>query len=235
MLKRVVPFNDVFNFRDLGGYPTSDGYTVTWRRLYRSGELGRMTGDDPDRFVALGLRTVVDLRRPTEIAKHGRVPDLDGIAYHHLHLLHPHWEPSEITTVTQRTAYLLARYGEMSGDGGEAIGAALRLIADAQAAPLVFHCAAGKDRTGIVAALTLALLGVDDDTIAFDYALSQAAERSYRARKGEPLHPVTVTPTQVMLSFLAELRAGHGSVEAYVKSLGVTSDDIAAMRGHLLV
>jgi protein tyrosine/serine phosphatase len=234
VLERAVAFNDVFNFRDLGGYPTSDGRTVAWRRLYRSGELGRMAGEDQDRFTAIGIRTVVDLRRPVEIAKHGRVPVIDGVVYHHLHLLHPHWEPTEILTEADRTAYLLARYGEMSSEGGEAIGAALRLVADAATAPLVFHCAAGKDRTGIVAALVLSLLGVNDQTIAADYAISQNWELVFRARRGEPGHPVTVTPTQVMFDFLDGLRTGHGSIEAYVKSVGVTSNDIDAMRSHLL-
>ncbi|HEY7226149.1 MAG TPA: tyrosine-protein phosphatase [Micromonosporaceae bacterium] len=234
MTQRLVTFTDLYNFRDLGGYLTSDGRTVAWQRLFRSDDLGRLAKVDHDRFAALGIRTVVDLRRPQEVAEFGRVPQLTGLTYHHLHLLHPRWEPREFADVAERTAYLVERYGEMSAAGGEAIGAALRLIAQAQAAPLVVHCIAGKDRTGIISALVLSLLGVPDETIATDYALSDHSETAYRRSRDMPSAPFTVAPAAAMLTFLQGLRAEHGSVEGYVDSIGVTARDVAAMRAHLL-
>jgi protein tyrosine/serine phosphatase len=231
---RRVSFHQLFNFRDLGGYLAADGRQVAWRRLYRADNLGRLSGEDIDRFTALGIRAVVDLRRPTEIAEHGRIPELAGVAYHHLHLVHPAWESSPQDDLPARVAYLLDRYSEMVEAGGDAIGDALRLIAQSSSTPLVFHCMAGKDRTGIVAALTLALLGVDDETIAADYTLSEASDVTYRLRHALTPAPYTVVPAAVMTSWLAWLRDGHGSIEGYVKSLGVTADDVAAMREHLL-
>ena len=230
----TLAFDELFNFRDLGGYRTVDGRTVASGRLYRADDLGRLSGDDLARFTALGIRSVVDLRRPTEIAEYGRVPQLVGVDYHHLHLLHPKWERCGEVDLAERTAWLVARYREMSLDGGRAIGDALRLIARASNAPLVFHCMAGKDRTGIVAALVLSLLGVDDETIGADYALSEVSDAAYRLSRALEPAPYVVVPAGVMLDFLAALRDVHGSIEGYVKSTGVTSDDVTAMREHLL-
>ena len=240
MPERGVPFTDVYNFRDLGGYRTADGGTVAWHRLYRSDDLGRLGDADLDHFASLGIRTVVDLRRPNEVADLGRIPELDGVTYRHVHMAHPPWPSHRFTDNAERTAFVIERYREMSEAGGAAIGEALRLIADADTAPLVVHCIAGKDRTGIVSALTLSLLGVDDDTIADDYTLSEAAEPqawAYYARiKPDVVRPANIifSPREAMLAFLEDLRATHGSVEKYASAIGVTDEDVAAMRGHLL-
>jgi protein tyrosine/serine phosphatase len=232
----MVTFTDLYNFRDLGGYPSADGRTVAWRRLFRSDDLGRLACDeDRDRFRALEIRTVVDLRRPEEVDELGRVPGFAGLAYHHLHLVHPQWDPQDSADRSDRTTFLVSRYSEMAATGGDAIGDALRLIADARSAPLVVHCIAGKDRTGMVSALTLSLLGVDDETIGADYALSETSEAAFRAARGEQPKPYMISPAAAMTGFLDQLRAGYGSVEAYAKSVGVTEDHCAAMRAHLLV
>jgi len=240
MRERGVAFVDVYNFRDLGGYRTADGNTVVWQRLYRSDDLGRLRDEDYERFTSLGIRTVVDLRRPNEVADLGRIPELDGVTYHHVHMAHPPWPSQRFADTAERTAFVIERYREMSLAGGAAIGEALRLISDEDFAPLVVHCIAGKDRTGIVAALTLSLLGVDDETIADDYALSEEAEPqawAYYARiRPDVVRPahITISPRAAMLAFLEELRATHGSVEQYASTIGVTDEHVAAMRGHLL-
>lgn len=231
-----MTFSILFNFRDLGGYATVDGRTVARGRIFRSDDLCRLAGADDDlaAFEALGIRTVVDLRRPTEVAQFGRVPVLDGLTYHHVHLVHPLWPQAPVADVEARVDFLLTRYGEMAVASAEGIGTALRLIADSKTAPLVVHCIAGKDRTGIVSALTLSLLGVDDETVAEDYALSEPGVAAFHAWNGTPGPVVASTPPQVMLRFLAALRAGHGSIEDYARSLGVTDDHLAELRGHML-
>jgi protein tyrosine/serine phosphatase len=240
MDERGVVFADVYNFRDLGGYHTSDGRTVAWRRLYRSDDLGRLREDDLDTFDALGIRTVVDLRRPHEIEELGRIPEIDGVEYHHVHMAHPPWPSQRFVDTTERIPFLIERYREMSIEAADGIGEALRLIADPAAAPLVFHCIAGKDRTGMISALTLSLLGVDDDTIADDYTLSEAAEESAWAYWGRikpgAVRPrgIVVSPREAMLVFLTELRERHGTVADYAASLGVTDRHVASMRAHLL-
>lgn len=234
MLERAILFNQIYNFRDLGGYPTTDGRTVAWRRLFRSDDLSRLTVQDGDQFAALGIRTVIDLRRPAEIAKLGRVPEFTGVDHQHAHLMYPPWDLAEHTSLAERVAFLTSRYGEMATVGGEAIGNALRLIADADRAPAVVHCFVGMDRTGIVSALTLCLLGVPDEVIAEDYTLSEAAVPALQAAHKFGPYQFPSTPADAMIGFLEGLRAEHGSVEAYAKSIGVTDDHIAAMRAHLL-
>lgn len=235
MTTRVVTFTDLYNFRDLGGYPTIDGRTVTWGRVYRSDNLGRLCPADHDSFTALGIRTVIDLRHPDELADDGRLPELPGIDFRHLHLVYPTWEAyDEFAHIDERAAYLAARYLEMAHSGVEAIAGSLRLIADQDAAPLVFHCLAGKDRTGIVAAVTLALLGVDDETVAEDYALSEESVAAYRASRNLEPYALHSVPAAAMLAFLAGLRAEHGSVEGYARWLGLTDDELTALRAHLL-
>src|SRR5512139_4174286 len=146
MGERAVTFTNVFNFRDLGGYPTADGRSVRWHRLYRADDLSRIAGADRDRFSALGIRTVIDLRRPHEIEHIGRIPEIDGCSYHHVHLKHPKWENPSFADTAARAAFVTERYLELSDKAGDGVGEALRLIADEQTAPLVFHCIAGKDR-----------------------------------------------------------------------------------------
>ena len=114
-----------------------------------------------------------------------------------------------------------------------------KVVDDWSIAPEVW-AAIRKDRTGIVSALTLSLLGVDDDTIADDYTLSEAAEESAWAYWGRikpgavrPRH-IVVSPREAMLVFLTELRERHGTVADYAASLGVTDRHVASMRDHLL-
>jgi protein tyrosine/serine phosphatase len=241
--RRAVVFDNVFNFRDLGGYRGADGRTVRWGRLFRADDLCRLDDADLARFGELGVRTVVDLRRPDEIARAGRIRPA-AYTYLHAHVVHPDWPVvTEFATAQARVAYLVERYREMAEEGGDAIGLALRTVADASAAPVVFHCVAGKDRTGLVAAFALYSLGVSEDDVADDYALSEAAEQGnwawYAAR-----HPngdrrrrwehYTVTPREAMLEFLAALRERHGTVEKYLASIGVTGEHVRSMREHLL-
>jgi protein-tyrosine phosphatase len=240
--ERAIAFTNLFNFRDLGGYPTADGRTVRWGRLYRSDDLSRLRPDEAERFRALGIRSVVDLRRPNEIAADGRIPDLDGCTYHHVHLKHPWWPEETFADTAERTAFVVQRYLEITEKAADGLGLALRLIADPDAAPLVVHCIAGKDRTGVVSALTLALLGVDDDVIADDYTLSEVAEpaswayltRDRPDKQADRWTHITVSPREGMLGFLAAVRDRHGSIERFVADVGVTDAHVAAMKRHLL-
>jgi protein tyrosine/serine phosphatase len=243
MRERTVTFTNVFNFRDLGGYRTADGAIVRWERLYRADDLSNLTELEYERFAELGIRTVVDLRRPNEVEELGRAPDLSGLDYRHVHLVHPKWERGEFDNTAERTEYVIERYREMADVSASGLGEALRLIADIDRAPLVFHCIAGKDRTGIVAALTLSLLGVPDQDVVDDYHLSEAAEPQAWARYTRVRRPdlqgfvrqYEVSPKAAMEGFLANLRAEHGSIEGYAASVGLTADHIAAMKAHLLV
>lgn len=237
----VPTFSTVFNFRDVGGYAVQDGRTVRRGRLYRSDSLHRIDGTDRENFVALGIRTVVDLRRPAEVAQLGRVPQYDGLVYRHIHPEHRDWSEVPYDEQLGLARYLADRYLELTETGAAGIAEAIGVIADETAAPMVVHCVAGKDRTGVVCALTLSTLGVEDSIIAEDYALSTAASERFSAwvrtqtpEATTPPKPYFSSPADAMLLFLAGLRQRHGSVEGYLLDAGCTRDQLTALRTHLV-
>lgn len=238
---RHVSHDLVFNLRDLGGYPTVDGRTTRWGRVFRGDGLHRLAAAD---CASLGLVTVLDLRTEREIDERGRL-DVDGIDWHHLPVLQATWDPDWATPDVSAERFLADRYLTMLGEGAEALGRALHVLADPERVPAAFHCAAGKDRTGVLAALLLSLLGVDDDTIAADYGLSRLGMDKLvewiRVAYPERLDTMADQPSafleapdDAMHLFLADLRAHHGSVEAYAASVGVGADVLASLRATLL-
>jgi protein tyrosine/serine phosphatase len=238
---RHLPFELAWNFRDLGGYLTADGRTTKWRTVFRADGVHRLTVDD---LAPLGIKTVVDLRTPLELEERGRFTH-DSVGYHHLPVLQSTWERDSVDISGPPERFLANRYLEMLDSGREAIPRALRLLADPEEVPLVFHCAAGKDRTGVVAALTLSLLGVPDETIVHDYALSTNATEKLIAwlkiEYPDKIAEIESQPTAFMSSpaeamhlFLSDLREQHGSVEHYAGAVGVEGATIEALRANLL-
>ncbi|MBO3736284.1 tyrosine-protein phosphatase [Actinoplanes flavus] len=238
---RNLTFSGAFNFRDVGGYAGLDGRRVRWRRLFRADALHSLDEEDAETFASLGVRTVIDLRRPSEVEKFGRVAESHRVDYRNLVLRHVDWDEIEQPEESVRARWLADRYLNFAEDGREGIAGSLRLIADAEAAPVVVHCMAGKDRTGTVCALTLSLLGVSDEDIAADYALTTEAMRRLTASILR-VSPESVqgkdhmfdSPAEAMHLFLDDLRELHGSVESYAKEIGLTDDELAALRSHLL-
>jgi protein-tyrosine phosphatase len=238
---RNLGFSKTYNFRDVGGYAGLDGRTVRWRRLFRSDALHRIGDEDASAFAALGVRTVIDLRRPFEIERYGRVAERYGLDYRNLVLQHIDWDEIGHPDDVVHERWLADRYLNFAEDGHEAILASLRIIADPERAPVIVHCMAGKDRTGTVCALALSLLGVSDEDIAADYALTTEAMKRLTDYLMEK-HPSAVlgnehmwdSPPGAMLMLLADLRALHGSIENYVREIGLLDSEIASMRAHLL-
>nr|WP_222109612.1 tyrosine-protein phosphatase [Streptomyces cupreus] len=215
------------NFRDLGGYRTPDGRRVRPGRLYRADSLGKLTEgtEDWSRFLALGVRTVIDLRYPWEIETRGRVPDHASFTYRNLSIEHRPYDQAALTADVAAGPYLAERFLEVAEDGTEEIRQALELIAKSAESnePLVFHCASGKDRTGELAALVLSLLGVDEQTIIEDFSLTELATEAllseWRARNDgrSPQWPdFARAPESVMRLFLKALKERYGSIEGYV-------------------
>ena len=239
-LDRHLPFDVVFNFRDLGGYPAAGGATVKWRTLFRADGVHRLSVDD---LAPLGVRTVVDLRTANELER-GRFTH-DSISYHHHPILEDMWDREAVDAELEPVTFLADRYVEMLATGRDAIARTLRIVGDAGALPLVFHCAAGKDRTGVVAAMVLSLLGVGDDDIANDYSLSRLGMPRFKewviatypeaadAMSDQPA-AFLAAPVEAMHLFLERLRAEFGSVHDYVVGLGVTEATLDAVRENLL-
>ncbi|MFG1654814.1 tyrosine-protein phosphatase [Micromonospora sp. NPDC049275] len=240
-MDRHVAFDRLHNFRDLGGYRAADGRTLRWGLLYRSDSLGKLSGADLDRFQALGVRTVIDLRYPWEIAARGRAPEIDGLAWHNLSIEHRPYDQAVIDPAVDPWRHLADRYAEVAEDGVAELREALDVIA-AAGAPLVFHCASGKDRTGLLAALLLALLGVDEEQIAADFALTELATARLIA-DWQALNPDRAlvwpgygrAPEAIIRHFLADLTATYGSVVGYAtERLGVDDALTARLRERLL-
>ncbi|WP_043686180.1 GNAT family N-acetyltransferase [Streptomyces xylophagus] len=226
-MDRHIPFQNLPNFRDLGGYPTPDGRRVRPGLLYRADSLGELTEGTPDwrRFLSLGIGTVIDLRYPWEIERRGRVPEHASFTYHNLSIEHRPYSQTSLTPDIDPGPYLAERFAEVAEDGTEEIGQALRVVAAAaeQNTPLVFHCASGKDRTGLLAALVLGLLGVPEPTIIEDFTLTELATpallSAWRSRHDgrAPTWPAWGhAPEAVMRLFLAALTSRYGSIDGYV-------------------
>ncbi|MGP3936512.1 tyrosine-protein phosphatase [Nonomuraea sp. KM88] len=239
---RHIKFTNLCNFRDVGGYFTKDGRVVRWQRLYRADSLGWLAGDDLTTFRDLGVRAVIDLRHAFEIERYGRVPQSDGLLYQNLPVEGRRWDTA--TTYDEEIGierYLADRYLEVTEDGVANLRTALETIARADNAPTVIHCAAGKDRTGVLTALVLSLAGVGEDDIVADYALTGLATDRFIADWGRR-HPGTspwpgfgLAPAETMRLFLTDLVHRHGSVEAYADQvLGLAQDTVDELRDHLL-
>lgn len=225
-MDRHIPFAGLHNFRDLGGYTTSDDHSVRPGRLYRADSLGKLRPDTPDwdHFLSLGIRTVIDLRHPWEADGHGRIPSHPSFTYHNLSIEHRPYNQAALTPDIDPGPYLAERYTEVAEDGRKEIRRALELIAAAAEShtPLVFHCASGKDRTGQLAALVLGLLAIPTPTIIEDYTLTELAAPALLAdwttRNGHP--PAWPSfgraPASAMRLFLDSLTTRYGSIEGYV-------------------
>lgn len=242
-LDRAVTFRYVFNVRDLGGVPTLDGRTVRRGQVFRADGVHRLQGDDLIAAQALGLRTVIDLRTDDEVARGAFPHEEYPVAWHHLPVLRRIWSDDELVAGGSAADFLCDRYLDMLVHGGDSIAGAVELIA--AGAPALFHCAAGKDRTGVVAAVVLGLLDVSHDEIAADYHASAAAMASFvdwltlefpqalDAMTSQPPEYLEA-PADAMYGFLREVDEQYGSMERLARHLGVSEAAIAELRANLL-
>jgi protein tyrosine/serine phosphatase len=228
--------------RDLGGYPTRSGARVRRGRLYRSDSPHRIAGDDITAFERLGVRTFVDLRSHDELGRLGR-PPLDGTLRAYLHV--PLRRSSAGTELTGTELTLDRLYRQFVTHSGDELRAILRILSDDQALPALFYCVAGKDRTGIVAAIILGLLDVPDEAIAADYAATADTFDRFlelAAQDGDPLgladgrrvdRALLSADAETILAFLGWIRAEFGSVEDLVTGLGIDPAVIASLQRNL--
>jgi protein-tyrosine phosphatase len=244
---RRVALEAGFNFRDLGGHETAGGRRVRTGVLYRADTLHRLTAADLDVLRGLGLRTVIDLRTRTELERFGRAGLTDDeVAHHHLPMIDEVRSPESRRLEDEPTPEQRGElYLRMLEGGGPAVAASLRLLAAPGALPAVFHCTAGKDRTGVLAAIVLGQLGVPDDAIAEDYALTEESVEATRAwlEANDPAstaaratYPTWIweAPAETMLAFLRRVRQDHGSITDLLVGLGLTPAILDALAMALL-
>ncbi|MCK9931189.1 tyrosine-protein phosphatase [Frankia sp. Mgl5] len=240
---RLVRLEGAVNVRDLGGYPTMDGGRVRWGRVYRSAALHRLTAADLATVEQLGLRVVYDLRTEAEIE---RAPSLlpGGVRCERLAIGGSAARTRELTdlVVAGRLAevppdFLTRVYDAMAETGAPTFGRLLTGLAEPDATPALFHCTAGKDRTGVAAALLLSLLGVDEAVILDDFELSAVhytdpkMARLRRRLDGtdvdvERYRAVFGAPREALGTLLAALTERHGSVQGYLEEAAGTAPDL---------
>ncbi len=227
------------NLRDVGGYPGRDGRLTRWGTIYRSDCLDQLSDLSQAELLALGVRTIVDLRDNAEVQQRPNVfAGSARVRYRRL----PVWEsaPPELAFPTFVDGYLR----ELEECGPCFVRIAHTLL-EPDGLPALVHCAAGKDRTGIVVMLLLAIAGVPPDVIATDYALSEGclgapyaeAGRRWLVSRGhtwEQYGYIFQTPPERMLTTLDRLERRWGGVESYLIGEGLEGDELDALRERLL-
>jgi len=255
--RRVLPLQGGVNFRDLGGYRTEDGRQIRWETIYRSGTMSRLSAEDWGELARRGLRTICDLRDNSERrdAPHSAPPGDASPEY---------WVRSYEEAVgdlarmlkagcKDRDSYrrsMLEIYREIPEQHAESYAQLFRYLA-AGKVPLAFNCTAGKDRTGILAALLLSFLGVPRETIMDDYALTNSLMdfRSHLSDRNDPLsryryladmpwdivEPLFLADRSYIDHSLSVLEERYGSVDEFItRRLGVTPEMREAILGHAL-
>ena len=235
--KRNLDFPALLNARDLGGHPTLDGSRTRWRSLLRSDDLAQLNPAGLEAFSSYGIETVVDLRWPAEVAESPTPITrlLKHIRYEQIPLLTRTAEEWRVRRPDGTPKELWNR--AMLEQLRDEIKEVLQVIATASAGPLLFHCTAGKDRTGIIAALMLALADVMPEAIAHDYAASGENLREPYLRLYESADPNAIIeavrcPEQGVYNMLSYLDT-FGGVRAYLEDIGVEREHIERLRARL--
>jgi protein-tyrosine phosphatase len=250
---RIPRLTGILNFRDLGGYATRDGRVVRWNRLYRSAALHRMTVEDRGYLTSLGIRYAYDLRSSSErTGQPSRIHELPDLVYRAA----DHDEmPGDIPRLmrsrklqpAQSQAIMLDLYRQLPQIFRGAYAELFQHMAAGEL-PLLFNCAAGKDRTGVAAALVLTALGVPRELVIEDYLLTEQffEQTCAYVRNGpyanlfteadraiwEPFVRADATYLQAMFDYLD---VQYGGVSAYLRDeLGLTPAMETAIRDQLL-
>jgi protein-tyrosine phosphatase len=239
---RLLEWEGCLNARDLGGYATGDGRETRWGAVVRSASLAALTEAGRAALADYGVRAIVDLRLPAELADDPNPfaePGDHGIAYTNVSFIDPAAAPPDaVSTLAEDYLQMLDRYRQ-------GVAEAMTAVARAPDGAVLIHCAAGKDRTGLIAALLLGLAGVPDETIAADYAMTAELLRHREREWLEGLEPeeraereamlARYAPTaEVMSAVLEGLAERFGGVEAYLLATGLGRDDLDRLRDRLV-
>jgi len=240
-----VELEGCFNFRDLGGYQTAEGRRLRTGLVFRSDGLQHLTGADLEHLTdKVGLASVIDLRSTEEIDEDGSGRISERATIHHV----PLFERSRSQARTIDPESMPPNMGElyfiMLTAARVPIVEVVRLLSDFDH-PAVFHCAAGKDRTGVISALLLSLLGIPEETIVVDYAFSRANIDQINARLNSsatyqrlmddlPEGAYDADPA-AMLLFLDRVRENHGSMLEWAESSGIDAPARERLAARLLV
>ena len=238
--ERVLPLQRAVNFRDIGGYETQDGRFTKWGQVYRAGNLHALTPTDQQYLHNLDLKLVCDLRSTAVIRKRPDrfLPDPQR-QYQQFAMRNPSrvfslraiW--AALFRPRQLNQMMLEGYIRLAIEGNTAvICQTLQQLADPHNLPILIHCAAGKDRTGIIIALLLSLLGVPEPTIMADYSLSNAYYDDFIQAIAEDIRPLTrwgisphalyplhIAHPQTLRDTFIYIRQKYGSIQNYLQNI----------------
>lgn len=241
-MTRLLTWDDCRNARHIGGYETIDGRFTSDRGLIRADSLARLTNLGRRAVVEHGVSLIVDLRGDDELNRDpnpfgDRRHRVSGLEYVNLPIIDI--TNTDALRALDYRAGPIGYYPTILTHFQRQIGRVATAIASANDGPVVIHCHAGKDRTGIVVGVLLALVGVPDHTIASDYAESEVNLSGIYRQWLESTPGLTMTelvsPAPVMLQLLALLHGRHGGPESYLRHAGVAPGDISVLRDRLLV
>jgi protein-tyrosine phosphatase len=251
--ERLVPLQGAWNFRDMGGYHTANGSRVKWGQIFRSDNLSHLTDRDQALLKQMGIQLVFDFRTPTESKRWpDRLPNDNSINYLQLPVIHGEREfdfyyekigKGEVSWLTEE--FMIDANIRIIDEYGDTFGNVLHRLAEPNNRPAAFHCAGGRDRTGVCAALILLALGVPDETLIYDYCLSGVFISKHRDKINERIRSRGVNPETVALYYTAtphffapvinHIREAYGSSTNYLRSkAGISDDTLALLRKELL-
>lgn len=242
---RTLTWADCYNVRDLGGLPTHTGQVTRLGAIVRSDLPARLTAEGQQCLRDYGIHTILDLRKPQQVVQEPSLfmqPDTDPTTPHYLNISFEHHSAAVDEQIAQAGQNRAKVYALMLDHNRPQVAQILQSVADARPGGIMIHCSAGKDRTGLIAALLLALVGVPDAVIAEDYALSQAqlwplyeklvAEAGGEERVGWWLKPVATPAT--MQAVLTHLRNQYGGAVGYLQQAGLSELVVSRLCERLL-
>ena len=255
---RVIDLEGTMNTRDIGGYPAEQLRAIRPGQIIRSERLSRLTESDFQRLEAIGVKTIIDLRTDDELADEPTEWQGDHPPrFHHIPVVDEDhdWFRSQHRMMKrgyfsseQSLEHMAEGYRVFAQEGAESYEQMMEIVLDESNWPILIHCSAGKDRSGIAIALIMEAVGVDRDIIMKDYLFTNAIGRSERkaellarestrsSRRGpsaEAWYPLVGVQAEMLEAFYASVDESYGSIDAYLDELGVDSAARAALVASL--
>ena len=242
---RHYPFEGCFNFRDIGGYLNQDGMRVKKGLYFRTGRQDRMTQKDLAQLADLKISTQIDLRKPDEVLDQGKGP-LEAMGANYINIaVIPEGGSDQLSKLVGDTGISGKRYLGYLEFGPTSWLRLFGILSNLENLPVVLHCTAGKDRTGVSTAFLLSVLGINRDLIEADYLLTNLdTERQadfIESTVGYPdgydresMISAAGVPKDAMKDFLDGVESKWGSVVEYLKKIGVTEEQMEMVRNNFL-
>ncbi|WP_210484494.1 tyrosine-protein phosphatase [Microvirga antarctica] len=238
---RVLALDGTHNVRDIGGYPIQGGGQTQWRKILRGDGLHLMSGPAQDDLLAMGVRTIVDLRNAAELeAEPNPFATRQDVTYHNIPLFSALAPIHLAQEAASGPAFSMGvRYRQALDQCQERILLVMQAIARSRDGAVLFHCSAGKDRTGVIAGLLLSAAGVDDEMIVSDYALTQevAGTLLLRLRSNAVARGIAeahadrflACDPSFMRTTISHLTQTYGGSRPYLTTIGLSNSDLGAV------